>query len=257
MSREIDELNSPEFLVRAEYFNNLEALRPIVNRTRHFARLRSVMGNLAVQAVPQDGAAVIGESVVAYDRKLTLQNREDFDDSILFAQLVAGRRFDPDTHLAEWFKEYAKALEMAGWGTASHAFSEFQSRDIQFTMDEAILQIIAAIAGPDKLQLLGLVTGAFKALEKNDNALKLFESRSKKSRSSTADGQLSMVIACVHLMTKSRITKVLFFKYYGEDIKLYRAAGRRGLNQRVYNKFRTKIQDYVDSARASYFENLI
>ncbi|MFW0758569.1 hypothetical protein ACN1C3_28280, partial [Pseudomonas sp. H11T01] len=58
------------------------------------------------------------------------------------------------------------------------------------------------------------------------------------------------------LLTKSLVTKVLFFKYYGEDIKLYRAAGRRSLNQRVYNKFRTRIQNFVDGDRTEYFEHL-
>jgi hypothetical protein len=266
MNSEIDGLDSPELAARVEYFDSLEIPEPAPKRTRRHAILRSVMGTLAVQADPQDGAAVIGKSVVAYDRKLTPQNREDFDDSILFAQLVAGKQFDPETHLAEWFKEYARALEMAGWGTTGHAFSEFQSREIKFTMDEAALQIISAIAGPDKLQLLSMVTGAFNALEKNEGALKLFELKSKKNHSGnfqvvpcilTADGQLTMVIVCMHLVTKSLVTKVLFFKYYGEDIKLYRAAGRRGLNQRVYNKFRIRIQNYVDSARTEYFENLI
>ncbi|MFW0756444.1 hypothetical protein ACN1C3_17165 [Pseudomonas sp. H11T01] len=211
MNNEFHELSAPELAARIEYFDRLQILEPAPKRTKRHAVLSSVMRTLAVQADPQDSASVIGKSVVAYDRKMTPQNREDVDDSILFAQLVAGRQFDPETHLAEWFKEYARALEMAGWGTTSHAFSEFQSREIKFTMDEAALQIIAAIAGPDKLQLLSMVTGAFKALEKNENALKLFELKSKKNHSGnfqvvpcilTADGQLTMVIACMHLVTK-------------------------------------------------------
>jgi hypothetical protein len=54
--------------------------------------------------------------------------------------------------------------------------------------------------------------------------------------------------------TKELITKILFFKYRGEEVRIYNAATRRVLNRRAYNVVKDVVQAAVDKARLDYFK---
>lgn len=75
---------------------------------------------------------------------------------------------------------------MCGWPTLSDPYKEYISRELNFTLDEAALQIIALAAGADKLKVLPLISAAFNSLEKNNGALKLIELKSKKISPATS-----------------------------------------------------------------------
>jgi hypothetical protein len=207
-------------------------------------------------------AALLGSTVAAYDEALSEQDREAFDDTILYAEIRADKLFNRETQRRQWYREYSRALTNCGWPTVNDPYKEYISQELDFTMDEAALQIIALVAGADKLKILPLISSAFNSLEKNEGAIKLVELKSKKNRAAnfqivpciSLGGRPTMIACAMQMESSDILTKVLFFKFRKEDIKLYSAATRRTLNRRAYNVVKHIVQAEVDRSRLEYFK---
>ncbi|OLU01352.1 hypothetical protein SAMN04490202_1996 [Pseudomonas reinekei] len=63
-----------------------------------------------------------------------------------------------------------------------------------------------------------------------------------------------MIACAIQMEAKELITKVLFFKYRGEEVRINNAAIRRVLNRRAYNVVKDVVQAAVDKARLDYFK---
>lgn len=243
-----------DYMAQAEYFGFTDnpVAAPRVARALNFAAVD----------IERDPAAVLSSTLAVYDDEMTDADREAFDDTILYAEIRADQSFKRETQRCEWYYEYSKALTMCGWPTVNDPYKEFISREVSFTMDEAALQIIALVAGADKLKILPLVSSAFASLEKNEGAIKLMELKSKKNYAANlqvvpcivSNGSVQMVACALQMESRDLITQVLFFKYKGEDIKLYNAATRRRLNRRAYNVVKALIQETTDQHRIEYFK---
>jgi hypothetical protein len=242
-----------DYSAQREYFGLTETVRPMTR-----------MASISMTSVQSDNesSAVLGTTVAAYDEALSDEDREAFDDTILFAEMRADTYYNRETQRREWYGEYSKALTNCGWPTMSDPYKEYISRDLNFTMDEAALQIIALAAGADKLKVLPLISAAFNSLEKNDGALKLIELKSKQNKSGNLQvvpcvllgGRPTMIACAMQMEAKELITKILFFKFRGEEVKIYTAATRRTLNRRAYNVVKDVVQGAVDKARLDYFK---
>lgn len=256
-----------EFAAQIEYVRNLRMPDPsseVMMQRMKFARL--MIKDVPSTVSEEDSADVVGDSVVSYIGGLTPQEKEDVSDSALFAQIGASEYFNPETQRREWYKKYTEVLTHLGWVTTNDAYQEYKPSGISFTMDEAALQIIAAVAGPNKLLFLRLAKAAFDALSKDEGALQLFDSKSKTNNSGnfqilpcvrSEDGDLMLLVNCMQFTSKKNVTKVLFFKFSSEEVTVYRAAAVRNLNKRAYNAVRKIVQDKVDAFRAEYIKNLL
>ena len=93
-------------------------------------------------------------------------------------------------------------------------------------------------------------------------ALKLIELKSKQNKSGNFQatpclllgGRATMIACAIQMEAKELITKFLFFKYRGEEVRIYNAATRRVLNRRAYNVVKNVVQAAVDKARLDYFK---
>jgi hypothetical protein len=245
-----------DYAGQREYFGLTESLRPVARMAR---------SSLASEQSGSGSAAVLGTTIAAYDEALSDEDRQAFDDTILYAEIRASKYFDKETRRREWYGEYSRALTMCGWPTTNDPYKEYISRELDFTMDEAALKIVALVAGVDKLQILPLISAAFNSLEKNEGALKLVELRSKKNKAANFQaapcvvlgGRVTMIACAMQMEAKELISKVLFFKYRGEEVRLYNAATRRVLNRRAYNVVKNVVQAEVDKSRLDYFKTPI
>ncbi len=209
----------------------------------------------------ESDSAVLGSTVAAYDEALSEEERAAFDDTILYAEIRADA-FNRETQRREWYREYSKALTMCGWPTVNDPYREYVSQELNFTMDEAALQIISLVAGADKLKILPLISSAFNSLEKNDGAIKLVEHKSKKNKSAnfqivpcvSLGGRPTMIACAMQLEASDVLTKVLFFKFKREQVKIYNAATRRTLNRRAYDVVKDLVQSAVHKKRLEYFK---
>ncbi|MFU2329250.1 hypothetical protein [Pseudomonas sp. NFX98] len=251
MAEDIDE--AFDYAAQWEYFGLAKVLRPMT----HMASMK-----MASEKSDKESAAVLGSTIAAYDERLSGDDREAFDDTLLYAEIRADKFFNRETQRREWYGEYSTALTNCGWPTMSDPYREYISGELDFTMDEAALQIIALAAGADKLKVLPLISNAFNSLEKNEGAVKLIELKRKRNRAGNfqvapcvlLDGRPTMIACALQMETRELITKMLFFKYRGEEVKVYSAATRRTLNRRAYNVVKDFIRAAADKARLEYFK---
>ena len=221
------------------------------------ARVRKFLADAEVEQ-----AAVLSSTLAAYDDAMTEEDREIFDDTLLYAEIRADQEFKRGTQRREWYRAYSQALTMCGWPTINDPYKEYVSQDISFTMDEAALKIIALVAGVDKLKILPIVSAAFDSLEKDEGAIKLMELKSRQNHSANfqivpgivSNGRVQMVASAMQFESTGRIGKILFFKYDREDVKLYNAATRRILNRRAYKTVKGFVQETTDKHRIDYFK---
>jgi hypothetical protein len=242
-----------DYNAQARYFGFTDAPLPAPR-----ARVRK----FTVAEAQSEQAAVLSSTLAAYDDAMTEEDREIFDDTLLYAEIRADKEFSRETQRREWYGAYSQALTMCGWPTINDPYKEYVSQEISFTMDEAALKIIGLVAGVDKLKILPMVSAAFDSLEKNEGAIKLMELKSKKNRSANfqivpgivSNGRVQMVASGMQLESRSLITKVLFFKFNKEDVTLFNAATRRTLNRRAYNVVKGFVQETTDKHRVEYFK---
>jgi hypothetical protein len=245
-----------DYSAQARYFAGVEAPVPQArtSRVRNFAT-----------KIEDESEALLGTTVVAYDEGISEEDREAFDDTILYAEIRADQLFQRETQRREWYVEYSKALTNCGWPTLNDPYKEYISQELNFSMDEAALKIIAVAAGVDKLKILPLISGALDKLEKDDGAIKLMELKSKKNNAANfqltpcivSGGRATMTVCAMQMESKNVINKVLFFKCKAEDVKLYNAATRRTLNRRAFNVIKYVIQAAVDKHRLEYFKTAL
>jgi hypothetical protein len=208
---------------------------------------------------------VIGDSIVAYDASLTAEQRQVVGDSLLFAEMRADAVCSNNRDNSEkWYKAFSDALKACGWYQPEFSFSDFKSRTTKLTVNKAILQILETIAGPNPVKILSLMSTAFDSLKEDEAGLKLVESKSKQNKGGTIKGvpciidggQLTVLMACLHLQSKDVLVNGFWGEYDSQDLQIYRAAGKRLINQDAFNYVRDRVRAYIYGSQDDYFKNI-
>ncbi|MCP2076002.1 UNVERIFIED_ORG: hypothetical protein J2Y77_005438 [Pseudomonas lini] len=124
------------------------------------------MNDMGRSDVPR--AAVVGGSIVSFDERLSLQDREDIYLSNLYAQL-ATRSAYRDGLVGNWFDYYKNKLRYLGWDSARPVRPEQAGQGLM--ADSVSRQISQSFGGSFSRQ----ASHALGALERNPEALEVFE----------------------------------------------------------------------------------
>ncbi|MBV4492215.1 hypothetical protein [Pseudomonas oryzicola] len=234
----------------------------IPESTRTVARARKA----AVRAKSEEeGAAVVRGSITSFVTGLEQQAREDVQNSTLLMQLAADKKYNPDTQREQWFKFYTDGLANLGWGRVSSLYQQYNPRNTNVTMDEVVLEVIAAVVGADSA-VYKVTQKTFAALEsnpKNQGALKLFDSTTTRDDIGTfqilpvmqdRDGNVVMVLTAVNASTTVQKGSFLFWSWSKTTAWMYRAAQQTVLNESVYARVRESViqklgknaEDFID-----------
>lgn len=255
-------LNTFDYVAQDLYFKEvaLELNASLAGRSA-----RMLMTGMAGKETGGPSGDVIGDAVVAYDSALTPVQRQVAGDSLMFAEMradyVCGKKRDNNE---KWFGEYNRALVACGWYSQDLSFTDFKSKTTKLTVNRAILQILETIAGPNPTKILSLMSTALDAAKKDETGLKLIESKSKENKAgtfkgipcTTEGGHLMVVMACLHLQSKNVLVNGFFGEFESENVKIYRAAGKRYINEDAFAKVRDRVRAYIYGVQDDYFRNL-
>jgi len=206
---------------------------------------------------------VIGDAVVVYDPILTPKQREIVADSLLFAEMRADEECGQNRDNNEkWFREYGRALKACGWYQPDFTFTDFKSSTTKLTVNKAVLEILQTIAGPNPAKLLGMMSVAFNTLKDDEKGLKLVESKSQKNKAGTFKGipctldggQLAVLMACLHLESKDFMVNGFWGEYESKDLRVYRAAGKRYINENAFERVWDRVRGYIGIDQDNYFK---
>ena len=205
-------------------------------------------------------------SVMTFVGDITGQARNDVLNSVLLAQLAANHAYDRESDTENWYHKYSEVLENTGWTVPQFEFTEYQASGTEFSMDEALLQLIDNLAGAEdaKKEALKEVVAAVKALENEDGNVELFTDRTTHDGqgnfqvgvASERDGVVNMDIGAIRFDTTQHVTGVLWFTFSTAETKFYDGSEKLVLNDEVYGQVRNAVVDKLGDNAKTYISNI-
>lgn len=204
---------------------------------------------------------VVGSSVVAFVEGVTEKRREDVQNSLLLAQLVA-KKAVPDTNkVGDWFKVYFDALGRIGWTVHGVSANAYSAADDDLEAHEAILAVITTLLGaaaPTALLLVKSTLEALKSMNQGQPFITLFNRESQHGHAAhfqvnvveeDGTGGASVYLVALEMQAQSTITQVLFFKFRHQDATMRHHAGRAAIKGSVLDvvgaNIRSKVAQYL------------
>jgi len=251
---------------------SLEIEIPSIPRTRRSvseaALTRGVVAEagkpLATPDPSKPEAYVDKGSLVAFVAGVSAQNREDVLKSTLLAQLAADKKHNRENAVMEWYKFYQDVLGNIGWAVQGYIWSDYRSSKMSFTMDEAVVEIIAAAFTGQAELVIAAALDALRKLPKEDGRLQLFHNSSTAgkvanfqiSACTETNGTVAMNTAAFYTTASKDITNVLFFSFSSASDSLKKATNGQTLDSTVYGKVRTQILNKLGENAASFVAKL-
>jgi hypothetical protein len=230
----------------------------------HVARSFLAAPMLAPEDVGKPEGYVDKGSVVAFVAGVSTQNKADVLNSTLLAQLAADKKFDREAKVLDWYKFYGSVLEKVGWVVQGYNWSDYKSQKMSFTMDEAVLEIVAAAFTGEGAAVVAATLDALRKLPKQDGRLQLFNHSSTAAKEgnfqisacSEKDGSVAMNTAAFYFNSNKQVTDVLFFTFASSDVKLTKSLQGQTLNTEVYAKVRNDVLSKLGNNASTFVLNL-
>lgn len=209
--------------------------------------------------------AIDGNTVGTFVDGITGQHLFDVLNSILLAQLAANVKYDRESDPIPWTKYYSRVLENVGWVVPEYSFFGLRSSSTRFSMDAALLKVIAAIMTPKQVELVKSAIEALQALSGNDRRLTIFRRNSVQQNAGnfqvdsvgeSANHIVSMKLCAFHFKTDETITDVLWWRFKSSSTTLNATRTTLVLNDQVYDRLRQPILDKLGNRGLDYIAGL-
>ncbi|KUL35915.1 hypothetical protein [Actinoplanes awajinensis] len=209
--------------------------------------------------------AVDGNSVPTFVEGIRGQHLFDILNATLLAQLAANAKFDREQDPINWTRFYGKVLENVGFVVPEFSFFGLRSKDARFSMDQAVLKVIAAILTPTQVELAKASFDALQSLRSDDRRLQIFRRNSSDNRSGnfqissvgeSSAGIVSLKLNAFFFKTDEQVTDVLWFKFRSASTTLQATRTTLVLNDQVYDRLRQSILDKLGNRGLNFIGGL-
>ena len=185
-------------------------------------------------------------------------------NSVLLAQLAANREFPDESQLIDWYKKFVNVLTNLGWVIEAVEFSSFESNGTVFEAENAITSILTAAFGGSFMTVITKTLDAIKGLSDENGKITVFE----KNTHSLSKGAFQIGLAkeendtvtlqmgTFMLTSRNEIKKILFFKSTIDKTELNYCSRTGTLNEGIYAKIRTQVQDKLGGRIADYITEI-
>lgn len=200
----------------------------------------------------EEAAQVNAGSLCSFTERLAGQQKSDVQNSTLFAQLAANKKFDRYLVPMDWYKYYTEVLGTIGWNQPAFAFDTYTSGGSTVKLDEAVLGILAAIATGDELLIVKKTMSGLAGLSDDSKQMLVWNANSNKGNNGNfqifpvdalPNGDVVMVLDGMQFDAKTSHARFLWWTWQSSSIKIQRAAHKFVLNESVYSEVRQPIID--------------
>jgi hypothetical protein len=206
---------------------------------------------------------VVGSGLIVAAENVPVQTREDLINCTLFAQLAASGAGSDPKDVSEWYDAYFKTLTALGWAQSDTQFQEYTFSSANAEAHKAVMQVIAALLGPQAVALAVVKTAldALHSMNENRPWITLFDQQSRSEKFArfqvaTAqidpNGLLQTALVGFQLKAKSKLTQVLFFKFASSETTLRYAAGKAAIYEAALAEQRAEIAQRLAAYRRAY-----
>lgn len=227
-------------------------LRQIADTIPESRRSSGGDGTGSLDAELERAAAVVnGAEVIALGDALTADQRRAVLYSSQFAQRAADAAADRLTDRTAWWTTYNAALAAMGWTITGSITREATAKDLKATLDAMAIDIMAGVAGVNKLRAIRAVLDGLRSLADTDERLVLLDTRTSRKGGGAIQvgeaeldrGNLVVTTGAVQFTMSDSRKQVLFARWGGSAQQLWLAAERLVLNE---DFFFSSAQDIVE-----------
>jgi len=220
-----------------------------IQGARNVATLRAIRNFGADNTA---SAQVNAGSLTSFTERLSGDSKADVKNSTLFAQLASDYAFDRYTAPMDWYKNYTSVLGQIGWNQPAFAFDTYTSGGSTVKMDEAVLNILAAIATGDELAMVAATMEGLKSLSDDSKQMMIWDAKASSGNSGNfqimpvdklPNDDVVMVLTGMQFNASTSHGRFLWWSWSSTSIKIQRAANRFVLNEDVYAAVRQAIID--------------
>ena len=128
-----------------KYVQALELAPPKASPNKAGSRLMVAADEVAPD--PDKAVATLtGGSVLINQPGISQQSVSDVAHSCTLAERVADKKVpEKEKNMSKWFDEYVDVLKNIGWFSKEKNFHDYEIKSKDFTMDQVVLSIAAAI----------------------------------------------------------------------------------------------------------------
>ncbi len=193
---------------------------------------------------------VVGGAISAFTENVKGLSKQDILDATLFAQLAADKSYDREKDTQNWYSYYKYILGNIGFVIQSFSFQEYQAKGGTLSMDQAVIQILSAIATGGETLVISATLNALRGMSDTDNRIVLFSQQSSSSSSGNfqvypcdqaPDGEVSMALGAFYFKASHHEVKFLFFGWGSSSAHIYQGGQKTVLNSNVYARVRSDV----------------
>lgn len=212
-------------------------------------------------------ASLIKGQVTAFTAGMAGQDKQDIEYTTLAAQLNSDKVVSDNQSIKgmkDWFKNYSSVMSNLGW-IMSFDWEQFHSGSQGLSMDQVVLEVLAAVASQNDAAIAKAAMDALKKLPTDGDRMKLFSNSTTGDKAgkfllgvASKDGEsISLAFGAFAMDFQTRDTTVLWVNWKSSDVNIYKDQKIATFNQHYYAEGgRKTLESRMQGHVASYVAEL-
>lgn len=207
-------------------------------------------------------AAIVGSTLVALTETLSMEDRQDVMDLLLYAELEANKKYNKDEVAKSWMNHYQRTLVKHGCELKS-----FLNEDPIFVPRTNGLHGVALslIGSEGSAPLERLARSAIEALKLDTFASEFYQGQASAKNTLvfsmapcelTPTGEPAVFFCGLKLISTVDVTGAWLWKTTFRDVSLFPAGGTFIFKREAYAKHRQRLRDEAGSQSDRFIRNI-
>jgi len=181
----------------------------------------------------EEQAVVAGSDVIAFAKDVTPDQRQAVVHASVLAQLVAKQKMPAPQNVenvVQWYAAYFDTLSSIGFSAQARGFAQYHDKADTLEIGDAILRVAtAALSREPALAIVAKTLDSLRKMSPESAAISVLDRESRSGATARiqmmlvehdGDAPLTMRMMAFAIETASKVTKLLFFTFKSNDVKV-------------------------------------
>jgi hypothetical protein len=244
--------------------NSSDFVRACIEKRKRFVAVRPRVSSLSSTVVSSPtkelDALVLGNSLIGYGDKITLENMAIIENLITMSKMEANYEVPGNKDPKAWYQAFTQCLEDLGCFVPDNGYSKYSGTSLRVTMDNVVVDIIQAAVEAAKASIpgasvLSAITGStLDALKKETEAINLFNLESKNTEGvrltampceQMDNGIILVAAVAIDHQGGGNDGGVLFVDWKTSSLDIFHGKAFITFNPARYAEFKSDIEEYL------------
>ena len=223
-------------------------------------RINSLSSTVESSPTKELDALVLGNTLIGYGDKITLENMAIIENLITMAKMEANYEVPGNKDPKAWYQAFTKCMEELQCFVPDHGYSKYSATSLEVTMENIVVDIVkagveAAKSAIPGASVLSAVTGStLDALKKDKEAINLFNLKSKNAEGvrlttipceQLENGIILVAAVAIDHQSPDKSGGVLFVDWKTSSLDIFHGKSFITFNPARYAEFKSEIEEYL------------